>query len=232
MTPIICPLLAFLVVVGVGGCASPPPPVQVAPPRDIGREVLLAQNENRLLRPSRLFFAWSAREPDFRGSGSGVARVEPPLRARLDLFLDNGEAAAVAALVRDEMRTPPAVPDERVPPPALLWATFGVLQPGEGSVLREGRAKEGRLELEYVLPNGQVVRYKLIGRNLTEAEVLDRGEVVERLSLVVSEQDTLSLYPKTATYRNLLEFRELKLELESVDYVDPFPPDIWLPELR
>ena len=36
--------------------------------------------------PLHILFDWTAREPDARFTGRGVARVEPPYRARLDLF--------------------------------------------------------------------------------------------------------------------------------------------------
>ena len=187
----------------------------------------LAEQDSRIERASQLTFNWRAREPDFRNDGVGVARVEPPDRARLDLFFENGETAAIAALVGDELRVPGAMPLELVPPPALLWAAFGVFRPGDGAQLLDGRRVDGGLELHLRLPGGDSVRYRLHERRVTEVAVLDGGAAVERV--VVSGPREGSAYPSEATYRNLRDYRELKLQLESFEHVDPFPPHIWDP---
>ena len=161
-----------------------------------------------------------------------MARVEPPYKARLDLFLDNGETAGVAALVGDELRIPGDVSRALVPPPALLWAAFGVFRPGADAEFAGGRVQEGRIEVEYELPAGDRVRFQLRNGVVRQAERLEGGAVVERITVPdggSAPQREGGFYPKAATYRNLPDFRELKLELESVEHVDPFPPDIWEP---
>ena len=203
------------------------PPRVALPPLDLDAEIALAEERSRLGRTSRLTFAWRAREPDFRGFGVGVARVEPPDKARLDLFLENGETAAIAALVGDELRVPHALPLELVPPPALLWAAFGVFRPGAGAQLLAGRRVDAGLEVHLRLPGGDSVRYRLRERRVAEAAVLDGRAVVERV--VVSGPGERSDYPSEATYRNLRDYRELKLQLESYEHVEPFPPHIWDP---
>ena len=209
-------------------CARPGQPPRVSlPPQDLDEEIRLAEERSRIDGASRLTFAWRAREPDFRGFGVGVARIEPPDKARLDLFLENGETAAVAALVRDELRVPHALPLELVPPPALLWAVFGVFRPGAGAQLLAGRRKDAGLEVHFRLPGGDSVRYRLRGRRVAEAAVLNGRVVVERV--VVSGLREGSDYPSEATYRNLRDYRELKLQLESYEHVEPFPPHIWDP---
>ena len=213
----------------MAGRGAPP---TAEPPPDPRRHVLVAEHSTRLRQPSKLVFRWSAREPDFRGSGVGVARVEPPYRARLDLFLDNGESAAVAALVGDRLSIPGDVSPALVPPPALLWAAFGVFRPGDDAEFASGRVEGGRLEVEYALPAGDRLRFRLRGGVVRDAARLEGGAVVERIT-VSGERSAPGLeggsYPLDATYRNLPDFRELKLELESVEHVDPFPPDIWDP---
>ncbi len=210
-------------------CAAPQPvPATPEPARtDLRAEALLIEYTTRVARPSRIVFRWRAQEPDFRRNGTGVARVEPPYRARLDLFLDNGETAAVAALVEDELRIPATLPTELVPPAPLMWAVFGVFRPGAGAEMVQGRITRGTMELNYDLPTDEQVRFHLRDRAVVNAERLERGSVVEIVFLSDREGDTI--FPAEATYRNLPGFRELRLTLESVEHVDPFPPDIWYP---
>ena len=218
-------LLGFL---GGLGCAGPnrPGPDSVLPV-DLDAEMRLAEEGSRIRSAHRLTFTWRAREPDFRGDGVGVARLEPPDRARLDLFFDNGETAATAALVGDDLRVPGALPLDLVPPPALMWAVLGVFRPGDGAHLLDGGRVNGGLELRLRLPGGDSVRYRLRERRLAEAAVLDGRAVVERV--VVAAPGEGAAYPSEATYRNLRDYRELKLQLESFKDAGPFPPHIWDP---
>ena len=212
-------------------CATPPPqppPQAPAPARtDLRTEALLIEYTTRVAQPSYIVFGWRAQEPDRRVEGTGVARVEPPYRARLDLFLDNGEVAAIAALVGDELRIPADLPTELVPPPALMWAVFGVFRPGAGAAMVRGRLSQGTMELDYDLPTRERVRFRLSDRAIVKAERLEGGSVVETVS--ISELEGETIYPGEATYRNLPDYRELRLTLQSVEHVDFFPPDIWYP---
>ena len=218
-------LLAVLTVMGCAGSA-----LQSAPalsPSDLDAQVRSAGEASRIDRPVQLTFAWRAREPDFRWDGIGVARVEPPDRARLDLLLDNGETAAIAALVGDDLRVPAGLPLELVPPPALLWAALGVFRPGAGVEALEGRRADTAMELRFELPGGDVLRFRMRDLRVVEAAVLQEGAEVERVVLAGPGEE--SAYPAEATYRNLRDYRELELRLESFEHVDPFPPHIWDP---
>ena len=220
----------FAGVLLAASCAAPQPqsPATPLPARtDLRSEALLIEYTTRVAHPSYIVFHWRAQEPGFRNEGTGVARVEPPYRARLDLFLENGEVAAIAALVGDELRIPADLPSELVPPPALMWAVFGVFRPGAGAEMARGRLSQGTMELDYDLPTRERVRFRLRDRAIVNAERLERGSVVE--TVFISELEGETIYPGEATYRNLPEYRELRLTLQSVENVDFFPPDIWYP---
>lgn len=220
----------------IGACAGsggrspmswPAATAESQPDAGVHGEALGAEDRTRPRGPSRLLFRWSAREPDFRGSGMGVARVEPPYRARLDLFLDNGETAAIAALVDDELRIPASLPTELVPPAPLLWAALGVFRPGAGAEMLQGGVADGAMEVRYRLRAGGQVGFRLRDGALIEAVLLEGNAVVQHV--FVSDPGTVVAFPGEATYRNLTDYRELKLILESVEHVDSFPPDIWTP---
>lgn len=177
--------------------------------------------------PTRLVFDWSLSEPDLRAKGRGVARVEPPYRARLDLFTDNGETVIRAALVDGELRLPAGSRAELVPPPALFWGVLGVFRPGTGATLLGGERTDGGVRLSYRLEGGDGLRIDLRGGELTDLARLDRGHVVETVELQGGRQRG---FPLEARYRHLADFRELILELTEVETVEPFPPDIWSPQ--
>lgn len=165
-------------------------------------------------------------EPGLRASGRGVARMEPPFRARLDLFLENGEAAGRSALVGDELRLPVDLPLEIVPPPHLLWGVLGVFRPEVGSFLAGAEQVDGQTRIRYLAQGqGAEVRYTLRAGRIEQIEALRQGTVVQR---VVLERDALGV-PATATFRDLVAVRELRLTRTSVQQTEPFPPDIWFP---
>lgn len=218
----------LLAVTGCAGSALQSAPL--LPRAEVDSEVRITGEASRIERPVQLTFEWRAREPGFRDEGIGVARVAPPDKARLDLFLDNGETAAIAALVGDDLRVPGGLPLELVPPPALLWAALGVFRPGAGAEVLEGRRADGATELRFSLPGGDLVRFLMRDRRVVEAAVLREGAEVERVVVAATGQG--SAYPAGATYRNLRDYRELELRLESFEHVDPFPTHIWNPGNR
>jgi hypothetical protein len=206
------------------GCATPPPPPE---PLDAGRVALVAESRTQLDRPARIVFQWSMSEQGVRFSGRGIARIEPPYRARLDLFLPGGETIARAALVGDDLRIPPGVPEGMIPPGHLLWGTLGVFRPGIGSALLGGedRGSSGTM-LRYGFANGDEIRYHLAGVRIRQVELLRGGHVVQSVELEMEDEGR---YPVEARFRELGAFRELTLSRESVEYVESYPPDIWNP---
>jgi hypothetical protein len=199
----------------------------MGPPVDANQVAMRAEDVTSLREPSRIVFAWSLSEQGVRISGRGVARVEPAYKARLDLFLPSGETAARASMVGDDLRIPAGVPTGILPPPHLLWGTLGVFRPGLGTGLTGGDALEdGAVRLTYRLPGGDEVRYVLDrARQVREVEVRRGGTPIQRLVLTRDGEG----FPSEAVYRDLASFRELRLTRESVEHVEPFPPDIWLP---
>ncbi len=210
---------------GLAGCASAPPAPSVPPP-NVAQVELNATRASSLDGPYRLFFEWSAVEPGSRLGGRGVARIEPPYLARLDLFSSNGERVAAAALDGDILRVADDV-QTQVPPPALLWGTLGVFRPGMGVGLTGGRRfPNGDLELRYRQPGGSEVLYLLKNSRIERIDVQRGGRATEEVTLTRADGER---FPRQATYRHLAEVRELRITLESVEHVESYPTDIWDP---
>ncbi len=199
------------------------------PSIDIRGEALRVEFSTRIKEPARLVFRWRASEPDFRGRGWGVARVEPEHRARIDLFLDNGETAAIAALVGGELRAPPELDASVTTPPAvLMWAILGVFRPGDGAEYQGGHPEDDGVRVSYRLEDGRTARFDLLDRRVARAEV-EAAEAMEEVELLWAAGAEGSSYPRVATYRHHAAFRELRFELDSAAPTSSFPIDIWDP---
>jgi hypothetical protein len=177
--------------------------------------------------PARVEFRWILSESGSRVDGLGVVRIEPPARARLDLFLDNGEGVLSAALVDDELRLPEGAPDDILPPVELMWGTLGVFRPMMSAELVGGDELEGEAHrYRYTSGDGNAIHYEVKHDLVRAVEMLDGGSVLQSVHLVTVEGDG---YPVEATYRNRVEFRELKITRTSVIPADSFDPSIWDP---
>ncbi len=192
---------------------------------DADQAVLRAQRDNPFPNTSLVIFHWSVREPDLRAEGSGFARLQHPDRARLDLFMDNGEAVLAATLVEDQLTAREGTQLQVVPSPAMLWASLGVFRPGEGVTLLGAEALDDDvLRLRYRLSDGDELRYELRSGRVTEVELRHEGDAVHRIALSREGGGEL---PTEATYRNLASFSELKVTVQTVERVDSHPSDIW-----
>ena len=80
-----------------GGSLGNPTPIL-----DMDQAVLRASRGNPLPATSTVIFQWRVNAPDLRLEGEGVARLEGPDLARLDLFTENGETVLVARLVEPQ----------------------------------------------------------------------------------------------------------------------------------
>jgi hypothetical protein len=113
-----------------------------------------------------------------------------------------------------------------IPPPHLLWGVLGVFRPGVGAALLGAEDDGSGVQMRYGYAEGDEILYHLDGRRVREVELVKGGHVVQRVSLELGSD---SRYPAVAVYRDLGAFRELRIRRESVDTVEPYPPDIWDP---
>jgi hypothetical protein len=201
--------------------------VYVAPAPNPEQVALALEDKTALKEPVRIVFGWQLNEAGIRVQGRGVARIEPPYKARLDLFLNNGETVVRAALVDGDLRLPPGAPENILPPADLMWGVLGVFRPLYGTELLGADRLEGdALQLRYRYADARELRFRVEGGRVRAVETVQAGHTVERVELGLEED---SRYPLEATYRNLAAFRELKLTRETVEQVESYPPDIWDP---
>ena len=201
--------------------------VIVAPAVNAEQTALRLEDHTRLSDPVRIIFDWELNEAGVRVSGRGVARIEPPYKARLDLFLGNNEPVLKAVLLGGTLIMPPGAPRQILPPPDLLWGTLGVFRPDYGAELLGGdELEQGALRLRYAYADGKELHYRIEGGALRTVELLESGSVVQRVEVDLNAE---SRYPVQATYRNLTAFRELKITRDRLERVESYPPDIWDP---
>ena len=201
--------------------------VIVAPAVNAEQTALRLEDHTSVAGPIRIVFDWELNEAGIRVKGRGVARVEPPYRARVDLFLSNGEPVLKAVLLGGTMILPPGSPRQILPPPDLFWGTLGVFRPDYGAeLLGADELEEDALRLRYRYEDGQELHYRIEGGSLRRLELLDSGHVVQWVEV---ELNADSRYPAHATYRDLTSFRELKITRDRLDRVESYPPDIWDP---
>ena len=213
-------------VVAVTGC-MPKQAAVVAPVPDALGAASVLQDQTRLEDPIRILFVWELNDAGVGVKGRGVARVAPPYRARLDLFLDNGELVIRAALVDGELRLPAGAPNDILPPPDLMWGTLGVFRPESGTELVGGdHLDNGLVRLRYRYLDERELHYSMEDGALRKLEMLSDGDVVQWVEV---DRDEETRYPARATYRNLTDFRELKITRQQLDQVEAYPADIWDP---
>lgn len=171
-------------------------------------------------RPLRVVFEWRILDGEARFAGDGVARIEDPYRARLDLFGPKGEGYLSAALVGTELRLP-GEPDRALPPPAMIWSVLGVVNPPEDAELRGTRQNGDELELHYAV-DGSRLLYVLRGPRLRLVEWRGGGR-----HMVVELEAAADGMPVAAAYRDWSRGTELHIGVGTVEEVESYPPDIW-----
>ncbi|HEX9106998.1 MAG TPA: hypothetical protein VF832_07215, partial [Longimicrobiales bacterium] len=211
---------------GAGSLASPDKPAAggLEPDTALARAAIAATAPKA---PLKLVFGWSLQDRDAHFGGKAAARIEPPYRARLDLFGPRGEGYLSAAVVGEAVRIPPSAQSQAgvIPPPALLWTALGVLSPPADARLVATRRDGEQTLLEYAR-GAERWRFTLVGGALRRAEV--DGAAAGRLTVELKGGGALGL-PKQAVFRDYAAFRELTLTLDRADEAQSFPPDTWTP---
>jgi len=219
------PVILALVAASLSACAAGRAAV-VRPlerPNDTVRETTSA---TRLTEPVRIDFTWELNEAGARVSGQGVARIEPPYHARLDLFMDL-ETVVAAALVDDELRLPPGAPDDILPPVDLMWGTLGVFRPLAVTRLVGGDVLDNQANrLRYTYDDGRELHFEVADGSVRTVELLEGDAVVEWVRTTGNAGER---YPEAATYRNLVDFRELTITRTQIRPMASFDPAIWDP---
>lgn len=198
----------------------------VAPLSDAAGLAASLEQDTRLSESVQINFEWHLNEARQRHRGIGVARVEPPYRARLDLFTDDLETVLSAVLVDGELRLPPDSREDILPPTDLMWGTLGIFRPHDVRLLGGDRLEGDATRLRYAYTDGSELHYEVMEGLLRSLELLEDGYVVQRVEVSMEGGDR---YPVEATYRNMAEFRELTILRRSLEEVAPFDPSIWNP---
>jgi len=225
--PPICARALPVLILLLGAACGPRRLAVLAPIPDARAAAQELSADTRLDEPLQIVFAWRLNEGGQRVEGRGVARVEPPYKARLDLFLHNNETVLSAGLVDDDLRLPSGAPDDILPPADLMWGVLGVFRPPAGTRLLGAERLEGEARrLRYAYDDGTELHYEIVEGVVRSLEMLQRGRVVQRVRLEAERGDR---YPMEAVYRNMADFRELVLQRQSLRVVEPFDEDIWDP---
>jgi len=214
-----------LLAVVVAGCATGRAAV-VGPVPDPGGTATRLERGTELGEPLQIRFEWRLNEARQRHRGVGVARVESPYRARLDLFTDDLESVLSAVLIDGELRLPPGSRDDILPPTDLMWGALGIFRPHDVELLGGDRLEDDGVRLRYAYSDGTELHYEASQGQLRSLELLEDGHVVQRVEVTTEGGDR---YPVEARYRNLSDFRELTIVRESLEEVSSFPAGIWDP---
>jgi hypothetical protein len=164
----------------------------------------------------KLTFTWELNDNTIVARGEGVARLGPPDRARVDLFLGGGFGAAAAAiLVGDSLIVPPGARGlDLIPPAPLLWAALGRLAlPAISDTVIRVSGDTLRASL------GAPVQWRItaVGGQLTRVERVAGDRIVE----------WVDRNPGRRLRYELSGRRSLVLDIETQHPVAPFDASVW-----
>jgi hypothetical protein len=166
--------------------------------------------------PQKVSFKWELDQGPIVARGDGVARLEAPDHARVDLFLGGGfGAAAAAVLVGDSLLVPPGSNGrDLVPPAPLLWAALGRLAlPAVSDTLIRVSGDTLRASL------GNPVQWRVtaVRSQLTRVERISGDRIVEWVDRIPGKKIRYELSGR----------RSLVLNIEIQQPVPPFDASIW-----
>lgn len=195
---------------GVGCAARIHPLPGVAPENAVLPAFRLSQT------PQKITFKWELNDNSIVARGEGVARLEAPDHARVDLFLGGGfGAAAAAVLLGDSLIVPPnSNGRDLVPPAPLLWAALGRLAlPAVPDTILRVVGDTLRASL------GAPVQWRItsVAGELTRVERVSGDRIVEWVDRIPGKQTRYELSGR----------RSLVLDIETQQPVAPFDPSIW-----
>ncbi|HET8655512.1 MAG TPA: hypothetical protein VFL93_08340 [Longimicrobiaceae bacterium] len=219
-------LLAVAVLVGCAGRVPPPAGAPVADPAAVAQHIAAATLP---ASPRQVTFSWTLNEAGSKLHGRGVARFVAPDHARLDLFGPRGESYLAAALVDGEFRLPQGASARApLPSPALLWAAVGVVQTPADAALEGATSDDSVTVLRYRTPGGEEFRYRIHAGPEPRLEQLERIGGSGVLETVWLDRDPRGRLQRTR-YRDWSAYRDLTLDVESINNVESFPGSIWRP---
>jgi hypothetical protein len=218
------PAAVAVALAAMTACARPPA-IEVPKPGTAVDTTLVSAAIARTApsAPTRIVFSWTMQAGDARFSGKGVARVEAPYRARLDLFGPRGETYLTAVLIGGELKLPAAAADAPIPSAALLWSSLGVFRAPDRVPLVGATSDSSGTRLTYAAGEDRWL-FDVGATRLTRVEHdrPDKG----RETVELRGTSALGL-AQQATYRDWTAFRELVLSIEEARHVESFSPDIW-----
>ena len=88
------------------------------------------------------------------------------------------------------------------------------------------RLDDDLIRLKYRYEDGTELHYATEDGVLKKLEMLSDGDVIQWVEI---DRDGETRYPARATYRNLADFRELKIIRQELDLVEAYPIGIWDP---
>lgn len=166
--------------------------------------------------PQKLTFRWELNDNSIVARGDGVARLQAPDHARVDLFLGGGFGAAAAAiLVGDSLIVPPGASGrDMVPPAPLLWAALGRLAlPAVPDTIIRVAGDTLRASL------GSPVKWRItsVAGALTRVERISGNRIVEWVDRGNGRRIHYELSGR----------RSLVLDIENQQPAAPFDASIW-----
>lgn len=175
-------------------------------------------------RPHRVTFRWEYADERGPVRGDGVLRFNPPDSLRLDLF-SAADASMNIALVEGELRSAGQIEDVRLPPPAFLYATAGLFQPGRAEPVEGWEAGDDRF-LAYRASGGGTLVYRLRERRIVR--LAERRDGRELRRLVIGWPEPAGVWPREAEYRDATRQSRARWTVEEARVEkESFPREIY-----